>query len=51
MWERERAGDDLHIRWVPSHLGVQGNVGVDQLVEQGRLAHPNNMQQLPKRPR
>ena len=49
LWKRERAGEDLHIRWVLSHLGVEGNVGADQLVEQGRLAHPNNMQSLPKR--
>ena len=32
-------------------LGVEGNMGTDQLAEQGRLTHPNNSQPLPKRPR
>ena len=50
LWERERAGLALQIHWVPSHLGVEGNVGADQLAEQGRQSHPNNFQRLPKRP-
>ena len=51
LWERERAGDELQIRWVPSHLGVEGDARADQMAEQGRGAHPNNQQSLPKRPR
>ena len=34
--------------WVHSHLGVAGYVGLDGLVEQARLAHPNNLRPLPK---
>ena len=44
-------GGDLEIRCVPSHLGVEGNVRMDQLAERGRLSHPNNSQPLPQRPR
>ena len=51
LWERERSGDSLLIRWVPFHLEVEGNVRADQLAELGRESHPNNHQPLPKRPR
>ena len=50
LWERERAGLALQVHEVPSHLGVEGNVGADQLAEQGRQSHPNNFRPLPKRP-
>ena len=49
LWEHERAGADLRIRWVLSHLGVEGNAGADRLAEQGREAHPNKLRSLPKR--
>ena len=49
--ERERAGSELQIHWVPSHLGVECNVGADQLAEQGRQSRPNDFQPLLKRPR
>ena len=42
LWEPERAGADLQIRLVASHLGVEGNGGADRFAEQGRQAHPNN---------
>ena len=42
LWERERVGDNLLIRWVPSFLGVQGNMGADRMVELRRESHPNN---------
>ena len=51
LWERERVGADLVIRWVPPHWCVEGNAGADQLAKQGRQAHPNNLQPLPKRRR
>ena len=47
--ERELAGDRLQVRWVPSHLGVEGNEQADQLAEQGRLLHPYNEESPPKR--
>ena len=50
LWEQERAGAYLQIRCVPSHLGVEGNVGADWLAEQGRQAHPNHSRLLLKRP-
>ena len=33
LWERERAGAQLLIRRVPSHLGVETNVRAAQLAE------------------
>ena len=51
LWERERSRDNLLIRWVPFHFGVEGNVGADCLVELGRESHPNSHQLLLKRPR
>ena len=36
---------------MPSHLGVAGNEGADQLAEQGRLLHPYNEESPPKRRR
>ena len=50
-WERERAGDELQIHWIPSHLGVQGNEEADALAEAGRLSHPDNDRPVAKRPR
>ena len=47
--ERELAGDRLQVRWVPSHLGVEGNEQADQLAEQGRLLHLYNEESPPKR--
>ena len=43
------AGGDMPIRWVPSHLGVEGNAGVDRLAELGLDFHPNTPLPLPKR--
>ena len=51
LWERERAGDELQIHWIPSHLGVQGNEEADALAEAGRMSHPNNDRPVAKRPR
>ena len=51
LWERERAGDELQIHWILSHLGVQGNDEADALAEAGRLSHPNNDRPMAKRPR
>ena len=51
LWERERAGNDFQLHWVPSHLGVEGNSGADALAETGRTQHPDNQQSLPKRRR
>ena len=51
LWERERAGTELLIRWIPSHLGVEGNLGADPLAEQGRQLLPDNTQPMPKRRR
>ena len=53
LWERERAGAELQVRWVPSHLGVQGNHEAEALAEMGRQQqqqqqHPHNQQPLPK---
>ena len=42
LWERGRAGDDVQIRWVPSHSWVAGNQGADRLVEEGAEVQPNN---------
>ena len=36
--------------WVPSHVGIVGNEGADQLAEQGRLSHPYNLTSFAKRP-
>ena len=51
LWERERAGDELQIHWIPSHLGVQVNEEADALAEAGRMSHPNNDRPVAKRPR
>ena len=51
LWERERAGDEFQLHWVPSHLGMEGNSGADVLAETGRAQHPDNQQSLPKRRR
>ena len=50
LWERERAGDELQIHWIPSHLGVQGNEEADALAEAGRMSHPNDERPVAKRP-
>ena len=50
LWERERAGDELQIHWIPSHLGVLGNDEADALAEAGRMSHPNNDRPMAKRP-
>ena len=49
LWERERAGDQVQVRWIPSHPGVPGNHGADALAAEGRRQHPNNSRALPKR--
>ena len=51
LWERKTAGEELHVHWVPSHLGVHGNHQADGLAEEGRQMHPHNRHGLPKRPR
>ena len=51
LWERERAGEELQVCWVPSHLGVHGTHQADALAEEGRRTHPHNQRGLPKRPR
>ena len=51
LWERESAGEELQVHYVPSHLGVHGNHQADALAEEGRQMHPYNQQGLPKRPR
>ena len=51
LWERERAGEELQVHSVPSHLGVHGNHQADALAEEGRQMHPHNQQGLPMRPR
>ena len=33
-WLREDAGDLLQVRWVPSHLSVEGNKEADELANQ-----------------
>ena len=42
LWERERAGDELQIHWIPSHLGVQGN---DEADAHGRSRAPGPSRQ------
>ena len=49
LLERERAGESVQLRWIPSHLGVPGNQGADALAEAGRQQHPNNGSALQKR--
>ena len=51
LWERERAGEQVQLRWIPSHLGVQGNEEADALAEAGRGLHPHNEESFPKRVR
>ena len=51
LWERERAGECVQLRWTPSHLGVSENQGADALAEVGRRQHPHNVSALPKRRR
>ena len=51
FWLREGAGDLLQLRWVPSHLNVEGNEEADALACQGREQHPNNLLPLSKRRR
>mmetsp|Transcript_127777 Transcript_127777/g.220866 ORF Transcript_127777/g.220866 Transcript_127777/m.220866 type:complete len:182 (+) Transcript_127777:534-1079(+) len=42
-------GDTLQLVWVPSHVNIEGNVQADKLAENGRLMHPHNGSQQPKR--
>ena len=51
LWLPGEAGDLLQVRWVPSHLGAQGNEGANVVAERGRVLHPNNLLPLSKRPR
>mmetsp|Transcript_17271 Transcript_17271/g.28116 ORF Transcript_17271/g.28116 Transcript_17271/m.28116 type:complete len:167 (+) Transcript_17271:1411-1911(+) len=41
----------VQLRWIPSHLGVQGNEEADALAEAGRGLHPHNEESFPKRVR
>ena len=41
-WLRGQAGDWVQINWLPSHLGVEGNEGVDELAQLDCLRRPNN---------
>ena len=49
LWLHEGAGELLQIRWVPSHLKVEGNEGANKLARLGRHKHPNNLLPLSKR--
>ena len=33
LWLREGVGNQLQLRWAPSHLKVPGNEGADELAE------------------
>ena len=44
-------GEQLQVRWVPSHLDVEGNEAADELAGKGREMHPNNLLPLSKRRR
>ena len=48
-WLRGEAGDQLQVRWVPSHLGVAGNEAADDLAGQCRELYPYNKLRLSKR--
>ena len=43
MGGRTQAGLRRAGEWHSTHLGVEGNVGADQLAEQGRQSHANNI--------
>ena len=51
LWERERAGEQVQLRWIPSHLGIKGNEEADALAKAGRCLHPHNEELSPERPR
>ena len=56
LWEqidllRGMGGEQLQVRWVPSHLNVEGNEAADELAGKGRELHPNNLLPLSKRRR
>ena len=56
LWEqidllRRMGGEQLQVRWVPSHLDVEGNEAADELAGKGRELHPNNPLPLSKRRR
>ena len=51
LWLREDAGDLLQLRWVPSHLNVEGNEEAGEVANQGRELHPNSVLPLSKRRR
>ena len=49
LWLREQAGEQVQLRWVPSHLDVKGNEHLDDLALQGCLQHLNDILPLSKR--
>ena len=56
LWEqidlpRRMGGEQLQVRWVPSHLDVEGNEAADELAGKGRELHLNNLPPLSKRRR
>ena len=56
LWEqidllRRMGGEQLQVRWVPSHLDVEGNEAADELAGKGRELHLNNLLPLSKRRR
>ena len=56
LWEqidllRRMGREQLQVRWVPSHLDVEGNEAADELAGKDRELHPNNLLPLSKRRR
>ena len=49
LYLQEMGGAQVQLRWVPSHLRVQGNEEADRLAAMGRGLHPNNLTPLSKR--
>ena len=50
LFQMRRHQQTARFIWVPSHIGMVGNEGADQLAEQGCLSHPHNQIRSAKRP-